>query len=125
MPVPSLLNDDSTQAAGALKALGLSAREVQAYSTTVPTGDVISTTPPTGTTVPYGASVTVMISKGPHLVTVPNVDGETIAAATTKLQKAGLTVGVVYGPAAGKVFTQNPAAGTQARAGSAVTLYTK
>ena len=42
-------------------------------STTVPSGDVISTTPASGAQAPYGSAVTVNVSTGPPTTTVPNV----------------------------------------------------
>ena len=123
--VPSLATDTYTQAVDALKAVGFSAKRTNAYSTTVPSGKVVVTTPPAGKDVPYGATVTVTVSEGPHMVTVPTVVGDRVAQATMILKKADLAVGPVYGPPNGKVFTSIPLAGQQVRAGSTVTLYTQ
>ena len=51
----------------------LAATETTAYNDTVATGAVISTRPAAGTTVVVGSPVVVVVSKGPHLVAVPNV----------------------------------------------------
>jgi beta-lactam-binding protein with PASTA domain len=125
VPVPTVANQTYTQAATAIKAAGLVPTETQAYSTTVPAGSVIGTTPPIGTPEKLGTTVTVSVSKGPQTVPVPNVTKDTVTAATTALQAAGLTVGQVYGPAKGKVFTTVPLATTPEPKGTAVNLYTQ
>ncbi len=58
---------------------------------------------------------------------VPNVVGQTQAAATTAITTAGLALGTVTTQSsptvpAGTVISQNPAAGTNVVAGSAVNL---
>jgi serine/threonine-protein kinase len=104
---------------------GLQPREALVYSTTVQAGQVISTTPGTGQTVSAGSTVTVTVSKGPSEVTMPTVVGLTVSKATAIVQHAGLTVGAVYGPGTGQVFTSVPLAGQKAKIGSVVTLYTE
>jgi beta-lactam-binding protein with PASTA domain len=56
---------------------------------------------------------------------VPSLSGDTVSEATAALSQAGLTLGQVYGPAGGHVFTSVPLAGQTAKKGSAVTLYTQ
>ncbi len=125
VPVPAVAGDGSyTQAAASLQAVGLAATEVQTYSTTVPAGHVVGTSPAAGTTVTVGSTVKVVVSKGPQVVTVPTTSGMTVQAATNALQQAGLTVGAVYGPAGGHVFTSVPPAGQQLTRGTPVALYT-
>jgi eukaryotic-like serine/threonine-protein kinase len=125
VPVPTVAGDASyTQAAGSLQAVGLQATEVQTFSTSVPAGHVIGTTPAAGTTVTVGSTVKVVVSKGPQTVAVPTVAGDKVQAATAALQQAGLTVGAVYGPSGGHVFTSVPPAGQVLTRGSAVALYT-
>ncbi|MGH9090884.1 MAG: PASTA domain-containing protein, partial [Acidimicrobiales bacterium] len=126
VPVPTVAGAASyTQAAGQLQAVGLQATQAQTYSTTVPNGHVVGTTPPGGTTVTVGSTVKVVVSKGPQTVAVPTVSGKSVQAATNALQQAGLAVGAVYGPSGGHVFTSVPIAGQQLKRGSAVNLYTQ
>jgi hypothetical protein len=66
-------------------------------------------------------------SGGSTSVSVPNVVGDTQAAASAAITGAGLTVGTVTPQAsstvtAGKVISENPAAATSVTQGSAVTL---
>lgn len=106
---------------------GLQPKEVETYSTTVPAGDVISTTPGAGQTVPADATVTVTVSQGPSEVKMPTVVGDTVAKATAAIEKVGLKVGAVYGPktATGEVFTSVPLAGQKVKVGTEVALYTE
>ncbi len=62
----------------------------------------------------------------PTSIAVPNVTGQTQAAATSAITGAGLTVGTVTQQssstvASGSVISQSPAAGTNVASGSAVT----
>jgi hypothetical protein len=98
-----------------------------ASSSTVPSGDVISESPVAGTSVSTGSSVKLVVSSGPANVTVPNVVGDTQAAATTAIQGAGLVVGTVTTASSstvpsGEVISESPVAGTSVSAGSAVNL---
>lgn len=125
VPVPTVAGDSSyTQAAASLQAVGLAATQSQTYSTTVPAGQVVGTSPAAGTTVTVGSTVKVVVSKGPQVVTVPTTSGMTVQDATNALQQAGLSVGAVYGPSGGHVFTSVPPAGQQLTRGTAVALYT-
>jgi beta-lactam-binding protein with PASTA domain/tRNA A-37 threonylcarbamoyl transferase component Bud32 len=117
--------DTYQQVASALQALGLQATQTQAFSTTVPAGEVIGTTPAAGQAAPYGSTVSVSVSQGPPIVTVPSIAGLKVAAAQAALQGAGLTLGSVYGPPNGRVFTSVPLAGQTAPQGSAVNVYTQ
>ena len=68
-----------------------------------------------------------VVSSGAGQVPVPNVLGETQAAATTSITNAGLVLGTVTTQSSstvpsGSVISESPAAGTQVNAGSAVNL---
>lgn len=89
-------------------------------SETVPSGVVISCSV-------TGAAAKLVVSSGPAPadVTMPNVVGQTEAAATTALTGLGLTVqttAVANAQPAGTVLSSNPAAGATVAPGSAVTL---
>jgi len=124
--VPSVSSDTSyAQAQATLQAAGLAAAEAQGPNPTVPAGQVINTSPIAGTAVAPGSTVTVNVSTGPPMVNIPNVTTDSVAAATSALQNAGLAVGQVYGPANGTVFTSTPLAGQSVVEGSTVNLYTQ
>jgi len=122
--VPGLAGQTWAAAEADLQHLALVPKEVVLYDDTVHAGVVISTSPGAGATVAKGSSVTVDVSEGPHLTTVPNVTGESVAQATSRLQAAGLSVANVFGPPTTTVFVTSPQAGTTVDYGSSVSLYT-
>jgi eukaryotic-like serine/threonine-protein kinase len=71
-----------------------------------------------------GTKVTVIVSKGPDLVTVPDVSSQSVAAATKALEAAGVSVSGVVGSPDWPVYIANPPMGTMVKRGSAVKLYT-
>ena len=76
-------------------------------------------------TVPYGSSVTVNLSKGPELLHVPSVLGQSLTEATATLEAAGFTVSnrSMLGGFSDTVRMQTPL-NQQAERGSEVSLYT-
>jgi beta-lactam-binding protein with PASTA domain len=92
----------------------------QQANDTVATGSVITQDPASGSSVAQGSPVNLVISSGPQMVTVPNVEGMTQAAATAAIAGAKLTVGIVN--ATGKVISQDPAKGSSVVQGSPVNL---
>ena len=126
--IPTVTGPTSTfaTAQAALAAAGFTATQAMAYSPTVPAGQVIGTTPPASAgPQPFGSSVTVNVSKGPQPVVVPNVVGQSVAAASSALQGLGLTVAGPYGPPGSTtVLSTDPAAGTSVQPGTTVNIYT-
>ncbi len=123
--VPNIPNTYSfVQAQAALQAVGLTATQANATSTTVAAGDVISTTPASGAAAPFGSAVTVTVSTGPPTTTVPNVNGDTVNQATTALEAAGLTPGGVSGNPQNNVVGTQPSIGSTVPTGSSVQLVT-
>jgi len=123
--VPTTISqtDNYQDALVLLQAVGLNGTEAFAFSTSgVPSGDVISLEPPSGTSVPYGSTVTVTVSKGPPTTTVPNVYGDTVSQATTTLQDDGLTVSGVQGNPNGTATGTDPPGGTTVPTGSSVQI---
>ncbi|HLI53570.1 MAG TPA: PASTA domain-containing protein [Acidimicrobiales bacterium] len=112
------------QAAAALQAQGLAAAEEQVYSDTVKAGQVVATDPAAGTEITVGSTVAVEVSKGPHLVAVPDVAGQSVGAATQALQAAGFSVSGVTGNPLGTVSRTSPAAGAEVLYGSSVQIFT-
>lgn len=87
------------------------------YSSTVPQGAVISVTPSPGSRLASGSPVTLIVSKGPAPVTVPDVRGMTRAQAFTMLTNAGFApydAGSQYSADVdgGHVITTSPGPGT-------------
>ncbi len=128
VPVPSLAGTASGQsfvaAQAALQAAGLGAVEQDTFSDTVPKGHVIGTSPAAGVAVTVGASVTVQVSKGPDLVAVPAVRGDSVTGATSMLENAGFAVSGVTGNPTATVTGTSPPAGTLVHRGGSVQLVT-
>ena len=112
------------QAVAALTDAGLRVDATkQEFSTDVPKGSVISQSPATGTLF-RGDQVTLVVSKGPEMVSVPNVQGKQLRQARTILEDAGFQVRVenFMGGLFGTVRSQSPAGDAKAPKGSTVTL---
>lgn len=95
----------------------------QEFSTTVAKGSVISQSP-AGGTLYRGDQVKLVVSKGPEMVAVPDVQGKQEADAEKILTDAGFQVKKdrFMGGVFGTVRSQSPAAGGKAPKGSVVTL---
>src|SRR5260370_29931924 len=91
--VEGLTQDAATTAITGAKLTG--GTVTQQSSNTVATGNVISQDPPSGNSVAQGSPVNLVISSGPQMVTVPNVEGLTQDAATTPITAPKLTLDAV------------------------------
>ena len=110
-------------AAKALEAVQLQATKVEEFSDDVDKGKVIGTRPPAGEQLARGATVEVVVSKGPDVVKVPKVEGLSLDEAIERLEGAGLTVGDVSGPARGEPYVTDPPEGTTVKRGTTVDIY--
>jgi eukaryotic-like serine/threonine-protein kinase len=125
-PVPLVQGMTADEAAAALREAGFKSEERREFSDTVRNGRVIETSPPEGTTVRKGTTVTIVVSRGTEKVAVPDVVGESRDAAERTLQDAGLQTSAREQESdeqePGTVLSQDPAAGTQLAKGKTVTL---
>jgi eukaryotic-like serine/threonine-protein kinase len=126
-PVPDVAGETLAQAESTLVKQGFQlGTEKSQASTTVTKGDVISTTPGAGTTEPKGTKVDIIWSSGSADVKVPDVIGESTAAAQNRLTQLGFHVNVTTAQQAGTnpstVFNQSPLAGAELRPGSTVDI---
>jgi len=98
----------------------------EVYSKVVGKGDVIRTNPSAGATVSVEKGVTLIVSKGPRPVKVPDVSQRTYDDAAAILRGIGLVAQRQdkYDDKvpAGRVMSTNPAAGTTVDAGKTVTV---
>ncbi|MBI1349776.1 MAG: Stk1 family PASTA domain-containing Ser/Thr kinase [Actinomycetales bacterium] len=124
VPVPDIVGKKLAGAKATLSDAGLKADVTQKYSMDVKDGSVISVKPKPGTIVDSGSKVTVVVSKGPPPVTVPNLIDMPKQKAITTLQRLGLRPKVVQGAFSplNRVISQDPAGGTQIPKGSTVTI---
>ncbi len=98
--VPTVARLSYAAAAAKVEAAKLAPRRVDAFSDTVPKDQVIRTDPAAGTQAPRDSAVSIVVSKGPDIVIVPDLTKKTIDEATKVAQAAGLTVTVqgAYSP---------------------------
>ncbi len=121
--VPTLAGRTSAEATRSLESLGLRASITEEFSGDVAAGVVIRQAPASGTLLP-GQSVALTVSKGPELVTVPDVFGKQYAQAKQELEQLGFTVvkKTFLNGAFGTVRQQSPSAGQRVPPRTAVSL---
>ncbi|HZU39863.1 MAG TPA: Stk1 family PASTA domain-containing Ser/Thr kinase [Solirubrobacteraceae bacterium] len=99
---------------------------IKQNSSSVPSGQVISTQPSAGQSLPPGTSVEVIVSSGPAKQGVPDVTNQSVDSATAQIQAAGFKVKIVKQTTTsvsdGTVLSQDPAANTPELPGTTVTL---
>ncbi len=124
IPVPNLVGKNADEATKTLTGLGLKVTVGEAVNhEQIPAGAVVTQTPAEGTLF-KGDVVTIVPSKGPVLIAVPNVVLKKQKDAEQALAAAGFQVKIitVFGGALKTVRFQDPAPGTLLRRGSVITL---
>ena len=126
--VPTVAGQSQSAATSALKAAGFKVKVKNQTSNDVPKGTAIDTDPPGGTQTAAGSTVTLIVSSGPQLVTVPDVKTQSEPDAQSTLEAAGFVVSVnstaTPDPTMlGKIVDQTPVGGSQAPKGSTVTIW--
>ena len=91
--VPNLVGKSVKQASAAIKSGSFTLRVTNRVdSAKVPVGNIVTQTPVAGTSEKSGSTITVSVSKGPVLVTMPtNLVGKSCAAATAQLSALHVT----------------------------------
>jgi serine/threonine-protein kinase len=125
--VPDVTGEDAGQAKSTLQSRGFNVTETTEVSTTVTPGTVISQSPVGGRSAASGSSVTLVVAKAPPTVAVPNVVGKSHGAANATLGAAGFPATpqqqtVTNQSQNGIVLSQTPAASTQVKKGTNVTI---
>ncbi|MGR8011057.1 Stk1 family PASTA domain-containing Ser/Thr kinase [Streptomyces hypolithicus] len=126
--VPSLLGQTEREATGRLSSAGLEVRTVQReYSESFDRGTVMDSDPESRARIRDNGSVTLVVSRGPEIVKVPDLGGTPLAKARSELKKAGLAPGVVTEAFSedvpkGSVLSTDPRPGTGQNPDSAVAL---
>ena len=125
--VPNVKGQSFESAQATLAGLGFNVARQDQNSNIAP-NTVIDTKPASGTELQSGATVTVIVSKGPSDVAVPNVEGLDEDSARTEIEDAGLTVSVSDEPTDdpandGFVLGQDPPGGDRAEPGSTVVIF--
>jgi len=112
--VPSVAGMSLTAAQSAIEAAHLSVgTPVSRYSEKVPQDQVIRTNPAAGTEQRRDTAITIIVSKGPRPITIPNFTGKSADVAKRKLTKLGFKVDASTQEFSntvpeGKVISQSP-----------------
>ena len=128
MHVPDLTGQTQKAAEAALTTAGLVLGAITLQVSAGQTPEtVLSQSPAPPASLPAGGKVNLVVAQAPKEVPVPHVEGKTEVAATTAIEKAGLTVKTVTEPTGearkvGHVLKQSPSAGSNARKGATVTI---
>jgi serine/threonine-protein kinase len=125
--VPNVVGGSFEDAKAALEAEGFVVRRSDQNSNIAP-NTVIETRPAAGTELQRGATVTVIVSKGPEDLAVPSVEGLDEESARLELEGAGFTVSVSDDPTEdpaedGIVLAQDPLGGDRAEEGATVVIF--
>jgi beta-lactam-binding protein with PASTA domain len=123
--VPNVVGQPQAAAERTVKQASLNPVVRKQVSAAVPAGTVVAENPAPGTVLKGGASVMLIVSRGPPPVAVPDVKGLAAADAVVKLQQAKLAprlVEVSSKQTAGTVIAQKPPAGIKVKPGTPVTL---
>ncbi len=126
--VPDLSGKTQAEAEAMLAVLGLLLGEVTLeYSDTVSLGHVITQNPVAATSVVYGSTVSIVVSRGPCIAPVPNLIGLPQAEAETALAAANLILGTIAQENSdtvpeGHIISQDPVFGLSVACNSPVAL---
>ena len=123
--VPDVQGQPQDEAEKRLKAASFKVRVQSEISDTIAKGDATRTSPPSGSQLTKGSTVSLFISAGKGKTTVPSVIGQTQSAAETSINAAGLQVSVSEQESdqtPGTVLRQSPDGGTSVEKGSTVSI---
>jgi serine/threonine-protein kinase len=125
--VPEVIGNNEADAATILANQGFRVERYEGFSDSYPPGYVFDQDPKGGTPAVKGSAVKIYIVTGARTFEMPNVIGQTEAAASAQLQQAGLVVQVEHVFAAqaqrGRVVNQDPTPGRPVKRGDNVTIF--
>jgi serine/threonine-protein kinase len=125
VPVPDVRNQSFADASKTLTDAQFKVKRApnDEFDTDVAAGDVIRTEPAIGSPAKYGSEVTVVVSKGPDLVTVPDLRNLSFDNASQALDARGLLLTVNGKYKSGQLVSgQKPQPGTRVVKGSDVAV---
>jgi len=120
-PLPNFVGEQFQDAQQQAQAGGYQLQQVAAVSSTEPQGIIVGQSPQPETAITPNEVVTVQVSQGPPMVSIPDVQGLPVDQATQELQQAGFQVQVNQGVFAGGTVSSYSPTG-QAPQGSTITL---
>lgn len=123
--VPDVQGQPRDEAEKRLKDAGFKVRVQTETSDSVSAGDATRTSPPSGSQLTKGSTVSLFISSGRGKTSVPSVIGQTQSAAESEITSAGLQVSVSEEESdqtPGTVIRQSPDGGTEVEKGTSVSI---
>jgi eukaryotic-like serine/threonine-protein kinase len=124
--VPAVTNQPQAAAEKALTDLGLTPRSATVEKDDVAPGTVVAQNPAAGASVTKGATVDLAVAKASGQELVPDVSGQTLAAAQAALQDKGFRVSTREQPSdsvdRGRVIGTDPPANTSLKKNAVVTI---
>lgn len=124
--VPDLVGKTLPEAQAAAQEVGFVVEQVGAQYSDRPAGQVVTQQPGGGKQLARGGTITVILSRGPQAVTVPDVKGQGYDQAVGQLEAVGLVAArsdvASRNVPKGVVIDQDPLAGNTARPGATITL---
>lgn len=123
--IPDFTGRDGDRAQQVLTERGFEVAVTEENHDSVPEGRVISQSPDEGTGF-RGDEISLVVSKGPVMVEVPDLQAKSVGEATSLLEAAGLRAEIVetqFYIGLDRVARQSPGGGDMVRKGAVVTLY--
>ena len=123
LPVPGVVGRPQAEAGKALEEAGFTTTVREVFSEDAAKGVVVAQSPADGRA-PRGSAVALDVSKGPEMITVPDLNGQSREQAQAALEAVGLKANISARPGnGGAVRFQDPPAGTAVRKGTTVTVF--
>ena len=122
--VPNFVGQQKEQVLGQLDELKLKNKIIEQQNDQTPAGQVLSQDPPAGADARVGDTVTLVVSSGPPMVTVPDVKDKPFDEAAGILQGLGFQVQRQGTGILNRVISQSPGANSPAPKGSVIVLTT-
>jgi len=122
--IPPIAGKPFADVQAQLTQMGLVVQQAEdIFSDKYPAGTVAHLEPVgQGATLQKGGTLVINVSKGPDVVVVPNVYGQSAIDAKTNLEAAGLTQGTITGPVDKKVIGLSPDKDAVVKRGTAVNI---
>jgi serine/threonine protein kinase len=122
--IPDVIGNTKEEASSTLQTLGFQVITTEEFDENADKNKVIRTTPVGGTEITKGSQVTLVLSKGPEMITVPDVRNEPADEAKATLADLGfmldtVTIENVSPENDGKVISQSLAAGEEVKKSTA------
>lgn len=92
--IPSVIGATKSEAISTMAEFGITVKAKKStFDELVPKGKIITMSPPAGSRLAEGESITVIISKGPERYEVPNLKGKNLSQAAVALANEKLVLG--------------------------------